>query len=78
MDYKQNLIRMAKAYKAEHGYSLTYISNHIVGNSDFFENLEKGGDCKLETYQRALKFFNENKSIKELRRDKRGQQTSAS
>lgn len=56
---RSHLLTLADAFSAHRGISLWRLGVLAAGHSRFFFRLKRGGDCRTETYNRALQWFSD-------------------
>ena len=56
---KQNLVRLSALYAAHEGITHWAVSVRLMKKGDFFSKLDKGGDCRTNTYERAMQWFSD-------------------
>lgn len=66
MDHRQELLNIAEDYCKVTGRGRSALGLTILGDSKFFNKLEQGRSCRLDTYERVISWFKEN-SHKESR-----------
>jgi hypothetical protein len=54
---KSHILSLASRLGAHEGVTHWAISMRMVGKGDFLHRLERGGDCRTQTYERAMDFF---------------------
>lgn len=54
---RSNILALAARLAAHQGVTHWAISMRMVGKGDFLQRLERGGDCRTKTYERAMDFF---------------------
>lgn len=55
---RENLLRLAKAYAARTGCSLSSIGEAAINDSKFVANVERGKNFTVKTYQRVIDWIN--------------------
>lgn len=60
MDYRSQLLAVAKAYASARDLSLARVSTLVRNDGKFFKRLEEGAGCTMETFQRTLEWFSSN------------------
>ncbi|MDX2074683.1 MAG: hypothetical protein SFX19_10040 [Alphaproteobacteria bacterium] len=54
MNYRENLLIAAKNYCAATGKSLATVSTFVMNDGKFFDRIESGGGCTMDTYQKVM------------------------
>lgn len=54
---KNHILTLAARLGAHQGVTHWAISMRLAGKGDFLQRLERGGDCRTSTYERAMQFF---------------------
>jgi hypothetical protein len=55
--FRSNILALAARLAAHQGVTHWAISMRMVGKGDFLRRLERGGDLRTKTYERAINFF---------------------
>lgn len=59
-NYKEILLKTVQKYCELTGRVRGGVANAIANDGKFFDNIEKGGTCTMDTYVKAMKWLNEN------------------
>jgi len=51
---REKLLEQGREAARRRQISLSYLGRLVAGDSDFFARLERGGDCRLGTYERVM------------------------
>jgi len=70
-DYRMELLHAQASYCDKHGVARTTLGNRVLNDTDFFERLESGGTCTMETYQKFMDWFKKNKNVSLLSKPRR-------
>lgn len=57
MDTRLTLLTVARAYSAATGRSLARVATLIHDQGALFKKLEAGGNCTIDTYDKAMRWF---------------------
>lgn len=60
MDYRTQLLTLANAYAASTGKSVSRLATIVAGSGIFFDRIEAGASCTVDTYLRAKQWFRDN------------------
>lgn len=60
MDYKNTILKTAAEYCELSGRARSGVANSIMNDGKFFDRIEQGGGCTMDTYQRVMGWFAEN------------------
>lgn len=60
MDYRKQILRLADIYANRTGRSTARIATLIHNQGQFFERLEEGKGCTVDTFLKALCWFEAN------------------
>ena len=60
MDYRANLLTVAKAYGHATNRSLARVSTLVRNDGKFFDRIEKGAGCTMATYGLCMRWFSKN------------------
>lgn len=55
--HKYHILTLAARLGAHQRVTHWAISMRLAGKGDFLQRLERGGDCRTSTYERAMQFF---------------------
>lgn len=55
MDYRKTLLSAAQDCVKRTGYSRSTVATKAANDGKFFDRIEKGGSCTVETYEGVLK-----------------------
>lgn len=65
-NYRKELCQKADEYCAVTGNSRGYLASMIVNDARFFDRIESGGGCTVDTYQKVMSWFEKNKPSAEI------------
>lgn len=60
MSLKQELLDAANKHKEKTGLTLTTISSYVMNDGKFFDNLQAGKSCTIDTYEKVMSWFKKN------------------
>lgn len=60
MDYRKQLLEAAEAYCKTTGLSRATVGNYVAKDNRFFDRIESGGGCTIDTFQKVMRWFSEN------------------
>lgn len=60
MDYKTDLLAVARAFGNATSRSLARVSTMVRNDGKFFDRLERGAGCTMATYQICMQWFADN------------------
>ena len=59
-DYKDRLMKRAEKFSQERGIAMTTLGFKIANDGKFFGRLANDGGCTMDTYFKAMEWFDEN------------------
>ncbi len=60
MDYRKQLLEAAETYCKQTGLSRATVGNYVAKDNRFFDRIESGGGCTIDTFQKVMNWFSEN------------------
>lgn len=60
IDYRKELLDVANRFCTLTGKARGTIGNAVAKDARFFDRIEEGGGCTVDTYQNVMRWFDEN------------------
>lgn len=60
MDYRNTLLEAADKHCRATGKSRSTLANLVANDGKFFDRIERGGGCTMDTFENVMRWFSEN------------------
>lgn len=60
MDYRKTMLDAAEKHCKITGKSRATIATEVMNHGGFFDRIESGGGCTIDTFQKVMNWFSEN------------------